>query len=511
MSIANASHLDLVLKVEACLSLCSAARKRHNAQEAPVPRFHFHFHFVLPFYFFLYDHRCLGRPPLSPCSAAVSLSHTACLRAASMCLVRRDAERRRSPWKSAEIKRAESIAMPIGRRASPPADLADTQNRVRMSAFGVMQTYYSQGFLDNMSPSAISWIGSVQLFLDLALAAPGGDLLDKGYFRHTVVAGSVIFVICPHQYYQVFLAQGLGMGIGIGLVYLSTSVIVTQHFKQNKSLAMGVVMSGGSLGGFVFSVALNYLLHSSMTFGWTMRLSAFFCLGLLFLGNLLMFEPHPSKDNLARTDQADTSSIIDEKVLGKIRQDSIQTTNLNDQSTRQGSIYDAKYLCFLGMGFLTGLGKWFPTYYVQLFAEQHGVSQQLSFYALAVMNISNMLGRIFPNWLGDRWSPFDVYMVCLLCAGGVEFSMLACSTSYGLILFIIIYGFFLGTSISLYLPAVASLSNEKAREGKRMGLALVPVGVSSLIGTPISGAILGPDYDWWKGVVFSSRPFDAQA
>lgn len=381
-----------------------------------------------------------------------------------------------------------------------------------MSAFGVMQTYYSQGFLDNMSPSAISWIGSVQLFLDLALAAPGGDLLDKGYFRHTVVAGSVIFVIChfmlslvsPHQYYQVFLAQGLGMGIGIGLVYLSTSVIVTQHFKQNKSLAMGVVMSGGSLGGFVFSVALNYLLHSSMTFGWTMRLSAFFCLGLLFLGNLLMFEPHPSKDNLARTDQADTSSIIDEKVLGKIRQDSIQTTNLNDQSTRQGSIYDAKYLCFLGMGFLTGLGKWFPTYYVQLFAEQHGVSQQLSFYALAVMNISNMLGRIFPNWLGDRWSPFDVYMVCLLCAGGVEFSMLACSTSYGLILFIIIYGFFLGTSISLYLPAVASLSNEKAREGKRMGLALVPVGVSSLIGTPISGAILGPDYDWWKGVVFSS-------
>lgn len=37
-----------------------------------------------------------------------------------------------------------------------------------------------------------------------------------------------------------------------------------------------------------------------------------------------------------------------------------------------------------------------------------------------------------------------------------------------------------------------------------MGLALVPVGVSSLIGTPISGAILGPDYDWWKGVVFSS-------
>lgn len=106
--------------------------------------------------------------------------------------------------------------------------------------------------------------------------------LDKGYFRHTVVAGSVIFVIwfviflidihtyaqriysrlprclavsfpvrtpvqfshfmlslvSPHQYYQVFLAQGLGMGIGIGLVYLSTSVIVTQHFKQNKSLAM---------------------------------------------------------------------------------------------------------------------------------------------------------------------------------------------------------------------------------------------------------------------------------
>ncbi|CCM03673.1 uncharacterized protein FIBRA_05817 [Fibroporia radiculosa] len=118
-----------------------------------------------------------------------------------------------------------------------------------MSAFGVMQTYYVQGFLSNSSNSAISWIGSVQLFLDLALAAVGGDLMDKGYFRHVVVGGSVIYIVClfllslvqPYHYYQVFLAQGLGMGSGIGLVYLPTSVIVQNHFKRDKALAMGLI------------------------------------------------------------------------------------------------------------------------------------------------------------------------------------------------------------------------------------------------------------------------------
>jgi hypothetical protein len=51
---------------------------------------------------------------------------------------------------------------------------------------------------------------------------------------------------------------------------------------------------------------------------------------------------------------------------------------------------------------------------------------------------------------------------------------------------------------------IANLSLPGTDMGKRMGIALAPIGVATLIGPPITGAILGKDYAWWKAIVFSS-------
>lgn len=37
-----------------------------------------------------------------------------------------------------------------------------------------------------------------------------------------------------------------------------------------------------------------------------------------------------------------------------------------------------------------------------------------------------------------------------------------------------------------------------------MGVAMAPVGLASLIGSPIAGGILGKDLVWWKGITFAS-------
>ncbi len=61
-----------------------------------------------------------------------------------------------------------------------------------VNAFGVYQDVYTRA--GTASPSAISWIGSTQLFFLLAMGLPGGILLDKGYFRITLAAGSLLYV-----------------------------------------------------------------------------------------------------------------------------------------------------------------------------------------------------------------------------------------------------------------------------------------------------------------------------
>lgn len=58
------------------------------------------------------------------------------------------------------------------------------------------------------------------------------------------------------------------------------------------------------------------------------------------------------------------------------------------------------------------------------------------------------------------------------------------------------------TAVSLYFPAVLSLDRDVTRSGLRLGLASVPVGIASLIGTPIAGAVVGNNR-WWSGAIFT--------
>ncbi|KAI6134823.1 hypothetical protein EV401DRAFT_1108464 [Pisolithus croceorrhizus] len=49
------------------------------------------------------------------------------------------------------------------------------------TSFGVYQAYYTQHYLTNQSPSAISWIGSTNAFLFDTVGLASGRLYDLGY------------------------------------------------------------------------------------------------------------------------------------------------------------------------------------------------------------------------------------------------------------------------------------------------------------------------------------------
>ncbi|KAJ8508693.1 hypothetical protein ONZ45_g9059 [Pleurotus djamor] len=162
------------------------------------------------------------------------------------------------------------------------------------SAFGVYEDLYTH--LHTASASNVGWIGSTQIFLIYAVGLPAGRLLDKGYFRQTVLAGSLIFLASlfslsfarPEKYYQLWLSQGLGMGLGAGLLYAPSVVIQGHHWGRRKSFAMTVVALGSPTGGMIFPIMLNRLFHGPAGFAQGVRASAYLCLGLLVVSNLLM-------------------------------------------------------------------------------------------------------------------------------------------------------------------------------------------------------------------------------
>lgn len=64
-----------------------------------------------------------------------------------------------------------------------------------ISSFGVYQSYYELHQLSNETPSAIAWIGSLQLFFIFFSGIFVGYAFDAGYHTQIVLLGSSLLVI----------------------------------------------------------------------------------------------------------------------------------------------------------------------------------------------------------------------------------------------------------------------------------------------------------------------------
>jgi MFS family permease len=123
-----------------------------------------------------------------------------------------------------------------------------------MNTFGVYQTYYEIDILKTTSPSAISWIGSIQAFLLMIVGALTGPVYDAGYFHELILTGSFLVTfghmmlsLCT-KYYQVLLAQAFCIGIGTGCLFVPSVAILSTYFNTKLAFATGIAASGSSLG-----------------------------------------------------------------------------------------------------------------------------------------------------------------------------------------------------------------------------------------------------------------------
>ncbi|KAJ3848791.1 MFS general substrate transporter [Lentinula lateritia] len=345
------------------------------------------------------------------------------------------------------------------------------------NAFGVYQDIYVRS--NAASAQAVSWISSTQLAL---------MLLDFGYFKIMTVMGSAIYVFSifmvsiahTDKYYQLFLSQGLTAGIGAGLVYVPVMAVQTHYWRQLRPVAMGIVITGSSVGGIIFPIMLNRLItNPRVGFAWGVRASAFVCLGLLIIANVLMTanppktrKPDPPKLTVLFTDTAYIFGILGYSFFPVLFSYQLE-------------------LC--------------ADFYLQLFAAIKGADATFSFYLLAILNGSSIPGRIIPNILSQKFGVFNTLAFCTLACSILIFALLGVDKSVAaLVIFAILNGFFSGGFISLLAPVIASLARDESEMGIRLGLAYFIGSFGILAGNPIAGALLGETFPWWRPIVFSA-------
>ncbi|KIM75932.1 hypothetical protein PILCRDRAFT_826763 [Piloderma croceum F 1598] len=351
-----------------------------------------------------------------------------------------------------------------------------------LNAFGVYQAYYSTHL--GKPDSTISWIGSFQLFMQFALGYPAGKLFDEGYCRHLIFGGSIVYSLSlfmlsltKNKFYQVFLAQGVGAGLGTGLLFLPATSVISHWFARRRSFAIGVVIAGSSVGGVVFPIMLNNLI-SSIGFASAVRASAYLVLGSLVIANLLVAPRLPPR---------------------RLRPAHMQ---LPPPDLKKIFNHRAYQLAIIG-GFFCTWGFFMPFFYLQIFAQSKGVDENLAFYLLAILNGASVFGRILPNFVADKIGPYNMIIPFSFATAVMIFGWLGLKNTADFIVFAILYGFLSGAFISLLPSIFMTLASSMGEMGIRIGIGFFGNAFGALTGTPICGALLGDDLQWWKPTVFA--------
>ncbi|KIM41319.1 hypothetical protein M413DRAFT_72154 [Hebeloma cylindrosporum] len=319
------------------------------------------------------------------------------------------------------------------------------------NAYGVYNDYYVREYLANTSTSAqISWIGSVELWIVLSVGLFSGRAFDAGYFYHLMIGGFILFEFClfmisiskPEQYYQLFLAQGLGMGIAIGIMYIPALGIVSHYFQKRRALAIGLATSGSAIGGAIHPIMLNAWFHGALGFHSGVRASAGLTGGLMIIALFLMKPRYP--------------------VNGKKASSTLRYFRV--------FLQDLPYAIMILGTFLTLAGLYYPIFFLQLNAIKNGMDPHLAFYTLAILNGASGLGRVIPNLLVYRLGAFNVLIPCVFLASVLVFCTLAIKDVAGTMVFAILYGFFSGSYVSVLPPTVGSTADTDSEIGARLGV-----------------------------------------
>nr|POE48086.1 aspyridones efflux protein apdf [Quercus suber] len=350
-----------------------------------------------------------------------------------------------------------------------------------VSSFGTFQTYYETSL--DVSPSAISWLGSTQTFLLFFIGTVSGRALDAGLFRPTYIAGSALQLLgifatsFATKYWQLFLSQALCTGIANGLHFCPSMSLLTTYFAKKRSFAVGLAALGSCTGGVVFPVIVQQLLPK-VGFPWTVRVIGFVMLATNVI-TIAFYRP--------RLPPRKAGPLIE-----------------------WSAFREAPYVLYcIGM-FFSFWGLYFAFFYIGtgicpfLVLRKYAKADFEGSFGRNVLDLSykdsvNLLltivsigsiFRIIPNFFADKIGPLNSIIPFGFVCGIMLFGWIGVHTTGSLYAFAVIYGAGSAGSQSLFPATLSSLTTDLSKAGVRMGMGFSIVSFACLTGPPLAGALI---------------------
>ncbi|KAH9882636.1 hypothetical protein J1614_000872 [Plenodomus biglobosus] len=332
-----------------------------------------------------------------------------------------------------------------------------------IATFGVFQTYYTTTL--SLEPSAVSWIGSLQMLGHFSLGLVTGRLFDAGYFYHSMVPGmlfaalGIFMTSLATQYWQLMVTQGLMNGLGNGMQFAPALSLVSTYFARNRAVALAIMASGSATGGLVYPTIARQLLPK-IGFAWTVRIMGFMMVAVGTAYCSLLRPRLPPRKSGPMLELA--------------------------------AFKEVPYSLFLIAIFLICLGQYFAFYYISPFAvDILHLPYGNSINVLLVLNGIGVLGRIIPSYFSDKFTgPYNILIPFCFVSAVLLFCWPLVDSEAALYGWAITFGFFVAGFQGIFPAALTTLTKDMSKVGTRNGQGFAVVGMGTFIGPPIAGALI---------------------
>lgn len=269
---------------------------------------------------------------------------------------------------------------------------------------------------------------------------------------------SIMMTSLCNQYWQFMLAQGILLGISMGLVQFPAMAAVTQYFDKKAGAALGLVISGSSIGGVVIPIALSKMLNSTnLGFGWSLRIVGFVLVPLLSFSCITVRSRVPPRKSAFLLPSA---------------------------------FKDPTYCLLIAALFFMLIGMFAPLFYMPTYAVERGMDATLASYLLAIINGASTFGRVVPGVLADKFGRLNVFMFGGLASGVVICCLNLAKSTAALVVYSVIVGFTTGTIISGGTTAFTLCLKTRQDSGTMLGMGIGVSSIAALIGPPANGAFV---------------------
>jgi MFS family permease len=284
-------------------------------------------------------------------------------------------------------------------------------------------------------------------------------------------ATSVMLTSLGKKYYQFLLAQGVMGGIACGMVYSPALSIVGHYFHRRRPLAIAIASSGSSLGGVLFPIIINRLLYSSsLGFGWTVRVVGFLILGLCIFACMTITPRVKPRKGPHFLPEAFKNPVYSLQIAGL---------------------------------FLVIWGILIPIIFLPSYAQFKGMSRNLAWYSISVLNAGSLIGRLGSGFLAAYWGEFNILIASCGICGILIFCWYRIASNAAIMVFSVFFGIFSGVVVGMFASTIAHTAPHPSQIGTYIGMAVGILGMAGLTGSPIAGAMVAHYHGYKEAIAFS--------